>query len=83
MAVWPALVPLSLDVPHYDMDGNFTLPAPYHYRYSSNNWKLFALVGESIAAINVSILMNGLLQPILIRFASDSLVWRLVNATLD
>jgi hypothetical protein len=65
------------------MDGNFALPAPYHYRYSSNNWKLFALVGETIAAINVSIFMNGLLQPILIRFASDSLVWRLVNATLD
>ena len=65
------------------MDGNFALPAPYHYRYSSNNWKLFALVGESIAAINVSIVMNGLLQPILIRFASDSLVWRLVATSSD
>lgn len=26
------------------MDGNFALPAPHHYRYSSNNWKLFSLL---------------------------------------
>jgi len=65
------------------MDGNFALPAPNHIRYTSSNWKLFSTLGESIAAINVSILMNGLLQPALIRMSSDSLVWRLVDATSD
>lgn len=63
------------------MDGNFALPAPNHIRYSSTNWKLFVTLGEAISAINVSLVMNGVLQPLLIRWSSDTLVWRLVDAT--
>ena len=39
------------------------LPAPNHVRYSNTKWKYLAFLGEVIAAINVSILMNGILQP--------------------
>jgi len=48
-------------------DGNFALPAPNHIRYDSRNWKIFATLGETAAALNVSLLMNGILQPALVR----------------
>jgi hypothetical protein len=46
------------------MDGNFALPAPNHVRYASRNWKLLCTLGETIAAVNISVLMNGLFQPL-------------------
>jgi hypothetical protein len=54
------------------MDGNFALPAPNHVRYSSRNWKLLCTLGESIAAVNISVLMNGLFQPLWIALLSSS-----------
>lgn len=66
------------------IDGNFALPAPNHVRYTSLNWKLFSALGEIIAAINITVLMNGLLQPALIRVSSSGGgVWKLVSATSD
>ena len=39
------------------------LPAPNHVRYSNTKWNWLAFGGEVAAAVNVSILMNGILQP--------------------
>jgi hypothetical protein len=53
------------------MNGNFALPAPNHVRYASRNWKLFCTLGETIAAVNISALMNGLFQPLWIALSSS------------
>jgi len=57
------------------MDGNFALPAPNHIRYDSRNWKLFATIGEIVAAVNISTLMNGLLQPVLGQIFTNGISW--------
>jgi hypothetical protein len=59
---------------------SIALPAPNQIRYSNPNWRLVAFIGETIAAINVSVLMNGILQPVLIRTGSDAFVWRTVGS---
>jgi hypothetical protein len=43
------------------------LPAAAHIRYSNEGWKLYAFLGESLSAINIAILVNGILQPTLTR----------------
>jgi hypothetical protein len=66
------------------MDGNFALPAPNHVRYASRNWKLFCTLGETIAAVNISALMNGLFQPLWIALSSsDGTSKVFMDATLD
>ena len=59
------------------------LPASNHVRYPNTKWKVLAFVGEALAAVNVSILMNGLLQPLTTELPnlwkywmfSDQVVW--------
>lgn len=43
------------------------LPAAAHIRYANPRWKLYGFLGESISAINVAIVFNGVLQPTLSR----------------
>jgi hypothetical protein len=73
-------------VPSDVMDGNIALPAPNHFRYASRNWKLFCTVGEKTAAVNISVLMNGIFQPLeiaLLSSSSDGTSKMFTDATLD
>jgi hypothetical protein len=73
------------------MDGNFALPAPAHIRSNSiqnvktrnqiKKWPALALSGELLAAINVSMCLNTILQPYFLRMSSDAIVWKLVDVT--